>query len=62
MYETKTGDGYEDFSSTKWILAISNYATKPKYCDNSIKLVAGKMKYEKAGVAIEEFFVLKTKL
>ena len=33
-----------------------------KYYDNSNKLVAGKMKEETAGVAIEEFFGLKPKI
>ena len=38
---------------------FSNYSTKSKYYDNSKKLVAGKMKDETAGVAIEGFVGLK---
>ena len=38
---------------------FSNYSTKSKYCDNSNKLVIGKMKDETAGIAIEEFVGLK---
>ena len=38
---------------------FSNYSTKSKYCDNSNKLVIGKMKDETAGIAIEEFVELK---
>ena len=34
---------------------FSKYSTKSKYYDNSNKLVIGKMKDEKAGIAIEEF-------
>ena len=33
-----------------------------KYYDNSNKLVAGKMKEETAGIAIEEFFGSKSKI
>ena len=32
---------------------FSNYSTKSKYCDDSNKLVIGKMKDEIAGVAIK---------
>ena len=41
---------------------FSNYSTKSKYYDNSNKLVVGKMKDERAEVAIEEFFGLKPKM
>ena len=41
------------------MLDYSNYTTKPKYFANSIKLVVDKMKYETAGVVIEEFIGLK---
>ena len=30
MYEIKTEDAYEDFSSAKEMLDFSNYSTKPK--------------------------------
>ena len=39
-----------------------NYSAKSKYYDNSNKLVVGKMKDETAGIAIEEFVGLKTKM
>ena len=62
MYEIKIEDVYEDFSSDKEMFDFSNYSTKSKYHDDSNKLVIGKMKDEKAGVAIEEFVGLKPKM
>ena len=62
MYEIKTEDVYEDFSSNKEMFDFSNYSTKSKYHDNSNKLVIGKMKDETAGVATEEFVGLKSKM
>ena len=53
MYEIKTEDVYEDFSSDKEMFHLSNYSTKSKYYDNSNKLVIGKMKDETGDVAIE---------
>ena len=44
MYEIKTEDVYEDFSSNKEMFDFSNYSTKSKYYDNSNKLVIGKIK------------------
>ena len=44
------------------MLSFSNYSTKSKYYDNSNKLLAGKMKNETVGVAIEEFVELKPKM
>ena len=41
---------------------FSNYSTNSKYYDNSKKLVIGKMKNKTAGVAIEEFVGLKSKM
>ena len=41
---------------------FNNYLPKSKYCDNSNKLVIGKMKNETGGVAIEEFVGLKSKI
>ena len=35
MYEIKTEDVYEDFSSNKKMFDFSNYSTKSKYYDNS---------------------------
>ena len=54
-YEIKTEDVFEDFSKDKEMFDFSNYSTKPKYYDNSNKLVVGKMKDETGGVAIKEF-------
>ena len=62
MYETKTGDVYEAFSSNKEMLDFSNFSTKSKYHDDSNKSVIGKMKDETGGVAIEEFVELKLKM
>ena len=62
MYEIKSEDVYEDFSNDKEMCYFSNYLTKSKYYDNSNKLVVGKMKDETAGVAIEEFVALKSKM
>ena len=62
MYEIKTEDIYEDFSSHKEMFDFSNYWTKSKYYDNSNKLVIRKMRDETGGVVIEEFFGLKPKM
>ena len=53
MYEIKTQDVYEDFSSNKEMFDFSNYSPKSKCYDNSNKLVIGKVKDEIAGVGIE---------
>ena len=62
MYEIKTEDVYEDFSSNKEMIGFSNYSTKLKYYDNSGKLVIVKMKDETGGAAIKEFVGLKPKM
>ena len=62
MYEIKTEDVYENFSSNKEMFGFSNYSTKSKYYNNSNKLVIGKMKHETANVSIEEFVELKPKM
>ena len=62
MFEIKTLDIYEDFSSNKEMFGFSNYSTKSKYYDNSNKLEIGKMKDETVGIAIEEFVWLKPKI
>ena len=46
LYEIKTEDVYEAFSSNKEIFDFSNYFTKSKYLDDLNKLVIGKMKHE----------------
>ena len=53
--EIKTEDVYEDFSSDKEMFDFINYSTNSKYCNNSNKLVIGKMKVKTAGVVIKEF-------
>ena len=62
MYEIKTEDIYEDFSSNKELFDFSNYLTKSNFHDNSNKLVNRKLKDETGGVAIEEFIRLKPKI
>ena len=62
MYEIKTEDAYEDFSSNKEMFDFSNYSTKSKYYNDSNKLVIEKMQNETGGVATEEFVELKSKL
>ena len=62
MYEIKTEDVYQDFSSDKEIFDFSNFSTKTKYYDNSNKLVIGEMKDETAGVAVKELVELKPKM
>ena len=44
MYEIKTEDVYEDFSSNREMFDFSYYSFKSKYYDDSNKLVIGKMK------------------
>ena len=62
MYEIKTEDVYEGFSSDKEMFDFSNYSTKSKYDDNSNKLAIGEKKDETGSVAIEEFVGLKAKM
>ena len=53
MYEIKTQDVYEDFSSGKEIFDFTNYWTTSEYYDDSNKLVIRKMKDKTGGFAIE---------
>ena len=53
MYDIRTEDIYEDFSSNKEMFDFSNYLTKSKYCDDLNKLVIGEMKDETGSVAIK---------
>ena len=62
MYEIKTEDVYEDFSSNKGMFNFGNCSTKSKYHNDSNKLVIGKMKDETRGVAIEELVGMKPKM
>ena len=57
MYEIKTEDIYEDFSSNREMFDFSNYSTKSKYYDDSNKLAIEKMNDEIGAVATEEFVV-----
>ena len=61
MYEIKSEDVYEDFSSNEEMFDFSNYSIKSRYHDDSKKLVIEKMKDETAGVSIEKFVGLKPK-
>ena len=46
MYEIKSADVYEDFSTNKEMFDFSSYSAKSKYYDHSNKLVVGKIKDE----------------
>ena len=61
MDEIKPEDVYKVFSKNIEMCDCSNYLAKTKY-DDSKKLVVAKMKYERDGVAIEEFVGLKSKI
>ena len=61
MYETKTENVYENFSTNKEKFDFSNYSTTSKYYNNSNKLIIEKMKDETGSAAIEEFVGLKPK-
>ena len=41
---------------------FSNYSAKPKFYDDSNKLVVGKMKAERTGIPVKEFAGLKPKM
>ena len=62
MYDIKTEDVYEDFSNDKELFDFSNYSAKSKYYGYSNKLLVSKMKDETAGVTIEEFVGLNSKM
>ena len=61
VYEIKKEDVFEDFSKDKEICDFSNHSVKPKYYDSN-KLLAGIMKDETGGIAIEGFVGLKPKM
>ena len=61
MFEIKPEDVCEGSSNNKEEFDFTNYSTKSKYCDNSNKLVIGKIKDENAGVAVKKFVGLKPK-
>ena len=62
MFEIKPEDVCEGSSNNKEEFDFTNYSTKSKYCDNSNKLVIGKIKDENAGVAAKQFVGLKPKI
>ena len=62
MYDIRTEDIYEDFSSNKEMFDFSNYLTKWKYHDDSSELVLGKTKDETRSVVIEKSVGLKSKM
>ena len=62
MFEIKTEDICEDFSSDKKMFHFSNCSTKLKYYNNSNKSVIGKMEDETGSVAIEECVRLNPKM
>ena len=62
MFEIKPEDVCEGSSNNKEEFDFTNYSTKSKYCDNSNKLVIGKIKDENAGVAVKKFVGLKPKI
>ena len=61
MYEIKTENVFEDFSSDKELFDLNNCWTKSKYYDDANKSVIGKLKDKTGGVAIKEFVRLKPK-
>ena len=56
MHEIETKNVYRDFSWNKEMFNFVKYSPESKYYDDSNALVAGKMKDELSGDAIEEFF------
>ena len=59
MYEIKTEDVYEDFSTDKEIFNFSDYSAESKYCDDSNKYVVRTMNNGTGGVAGKESVGLK---
>ena len=53
MYEIKTKDVCEDFSSNKEKFDLNDYSTKSQYYNDSNKLVFGRMKNKTGGVGIK---------
>ena len=61
MYEIKTENVFEDFSSDKELFDLSNCWTKSNYYDDANKSVIGKLKSKTGVAAIKEFVRLKPK-
>ena len=62
MFEIKPEDVCEGSSNNKEEFDFTNYSTKSKYCDNSNKLVTGKIKDENGGAVVKKFVGLKPKI
>ena len=54
VYKIKTEYVYKDFIKEKDMFNFSNYSVKPKYYDDSNKLVVDKLKDKTAGVAMKK--------
>ena len=61
-YETKSKDGYEEFSKRKHLFDFTNFSKDSKFYDSQNEMVVGKMKDEYKGVPINKFVVLKSKM
>ena len=62
VYETETGDYYEDFEEDKNLFDFSNHTGDSKFFDFPNQKVIGKMKDEFKGKIISEFVELKSKI
>ena len=62
MYEIKTEDVFEDFSSDKEIFDFSNHLTESKYYGSSNKWAIREIKDETGSIEFEEFVGLKPKI
>ena len=62
VYETKTGDVYENFYEDKNLFDLSDYPLNSKFFDPTIKKVIDQMKDEFKGKIISEFVGLKSKI
>ena len=59
IYEIKTKDVYQDFSSNKEMFDFSNYSTKSKSYDDSNKQI---VKMKEGGAGVKAFDGLKPKM
>ena len=62
MYNFKTENVYEGFSTDKEMFDFSNHSIKSKYYYNLNKLVVGEMNDQTGGVTIKVFVELKPKM
>ena len=61
IYETKSGNDYEDFFKWKHLFDFSNYSKDLKFLDDTNKRVIGKVKDEYGEVIIDQFIGLKSR-